>query len=122
MPRTAPKSQETVEKLNELWASARRYLSEGDWRLKQVAKLGNQLLKSDAAAGYHILAGVHALTGDIKSALESADKALRLSTDPAIVFGKAGTLGNLGYFSEAGRIVRGALSVDVLPVPNVGEK
>ncbi len=122
MPRPAPKSEEAVAKLNELWRSARRYYDEGDWRVRQVAKLGNQLLKSHAASGWHILAGVYALTGDVRSAIESADKALRLSADPAIIIGKATALSNLGYFSEAGRILREALSVDLLPFSKIGEK
>jgi hypothetical protein len=122
MPRTAPNTKEAQDKLNELWQSARRYYDDSDWRVKQVEKLAKQLLKSDPIAGWAILSGVSALTGDVKSTYERIDNALRLSTQPSVFLSKAGTLANLGYFSEGGRAFRQALSVDVLPWRLISEK
>lgn len=122
MPLTAPNSEQTIGKLNELWISARRYYDQSDWRLRQVAKLGAQLLRSDTAAGWSVLAGVSALSGDEVSARENADKAVRISSQPGTIFTKASILGNLGYFSQAGQVFRQVLSVDVLPAPLIGER
>jgi hypothetical protein len=121
MPIPAPDTQQATDKLNELWRSAHRYFDEDDLRLRSLAKLGRELLRSDAASGWTILSGVAALTGDVKSAVENADKAIRLSSDVAHRQGKATALGNLGYFSKANRIFREILSIDMLTRPEVGE-
>src|ERR1700674_2149140 len=119
---TAPNSKEATEKVNELWKSARRYYDESDLLLRQAARLGQQLLKSDPAAGWTILASVSALSGNVKSALANSDKASRLSNQPAVTLTRAGMLSNLGYFSEAGRVFRQVMSVNVLPWPKIGSK
>ena len=121
MPLTAPNSQKAADALNQLWNSVRRHLDASDFRLLQIARLGKALLRSDAAAGYSVLSAVATLSGDVDLMRDYADKAARLRRDPGTMINDSSMLGNLGFFSEAGRIFRQALSVDRLPQREIGE-
>ena len=122
MPKTAPNSAQAIDRLNALCAPTRRYLDPDDLRLRQVAKLGQDLLKSDAASGWIVLSGVAALSGDLDLAVEHADKAIRLSNSELAVHAKSSALANFGHFVEAGRLYRETLSVQILPTRSIGEK
>lgn len=119
MPIPAPNSVEAIDRLNALTTSATRYLDKNDWRLRTIAKLGRDLLRSRAVDGYNVLAGVAALTGDREGVVESADRALCISNDIAPVQAKGAGLANLGYFSEASSTLVRALGAQVLPIRGV---
>jgi len=116
----APNTEEAIARLNELWATAGHYFDKDDLRVRSITKLAKELMRSNAAGGWNVLAGVAALTGDAAGIVENADRGLRLSSDIALVQTKAGGLSNLGYFSQAAQILRPALCAQVLPIKQVG--
>jgi len=122
MPLPAPNTHNTIDKLNELWNSAHRHFDAGDLRLGQVERLARALLKSDPASGYSVLSGVAALSGNVKSTRDYADKAARLSSEPDLALNKSSMLANLGYFAESGHLFRRLLTVDRLPMRHIGEQ
>ena len=120
MPVPAPNTKEVTDKLNELWIAARRYYDPNDLRLRQLVKLAKALLKSDAASGWSILGAVGALSGDSEIARDYAEKAIKLSGRTEHILSRASTIGNLGYFSEANRILRSVLTPSLLTMNVVG--
>jgi hypothetical protein len=121
MPVPAPNSEEALERVNALARSTFRYLDGGDIRLRALARLGRELMKSDAGTGWSVLASIAAFTGNVQEAIENADRALRLTSGPSAVMNKSSLLSSLGYISEAGKVLKPVLSAQLLPMRIAGE-
>jgi len=117
-----PNQKEVIGLLNSLWRDGGVYLSQDDFQVKRLIKLANRLLKTEAAVGWVALAGAAALTGDVDLVRVNGDRAIGLSSHPAVLDGKATPLSNLGYFSEAQALTEKFMSVETLVWPEAAEK
>jgi hypothetical protein len=97
-----PNVQEVFEQIGATLRRLTRYLPAGDWEVKRLGRLAEQLVNADPAEGHNAIAQVSQMTGDRAKAIHHIDNAIGLAGNkPPFYSAKVAILCNLGYFSEA---------------------
>jgi hypothetical protein len=95
-------SEEVFAEIGAVLRRLTHYLSPGEWDIKRLNKMAEQLLNADEAVGSNALATVWQMTGDRNKAVRHIDNAIEhAGNKPFHVAAKVSILCNLGYFSEA---------------------
>ncbi len=100
-PIPATIANEVNQRLSHLVTSARGFFPADDFSVRRLAGELDKLMHVDAVNAYLFKSGLAQLIGDEKAMRRYLDCAGKLSSDPAVQRQAAGSLINLGFFSEA---------------------
>jgi hypothetical protein len=75
--------------------------SPSDFKIRQLKREADKLIKASPAEGYSVMAIVSVLSGEADEAVRMIENAIRLDRNPVFLMNKSVILGNLGLFSAS---------------------